>query len=95
MGRKHRHSEVTETTVIHHLNVRGLAGLHLGKRVTVMTRHTEATGVIQWLLYEADVINFGNPMRDKWASGRTATVITPMPNQDIITEMGDDVPVNG
>lgn len=78
----------------YHLKVKGLAGLHIGQHVTIKTKNTEASGVLQGFEHETDIINdigFGG---ESWALGKTRTTITLLPDQRIVAEMGDGVIVH-
>ncbi|WP_104087057.1 hypothetical protein [Arthrobacter sp. GMC3] len=73
--------------------VRDLAGKHLGKTITITTANTTDTGVLQGIQHVSDVLNAGNPMRDEWIRGRTATAITLLPDQTIVAELTDEVTI--
>lgn len=75
----------------YHLNVRGLAGLHIGKQVTVKTKHTEASGILQGFKHESEAISDSGFSGESWALGKTHTTITLLPYQNIVAEMMDEV----
>lgn len=77
----------------YHLNVRGLAGLHIGKHVTVKTKHTEASGVLQGFEHEGSVITELTYGGEEHHPGATTTHLTIFPNQRILAEMMDTVEV--
>lgn len=78
----------------YNITVKELAGTHLGQRITITTKHTEATGVLQGFRHDAVALNAGNLMRDEWVTGRRTISITLLPNQEIIANMGDEVVVH-
>lgn len=78
----------------YHLNVKGLAGLHLGKQITITTKNTEATGVLQGFRHDTDAINDLDFRGENWINGGTTTTITLLPNQRIVAKMGDAVVVH-
>lgn len=78
----------------YHLNVRGLAGLHIGKQVTVKTKHTEASGILQGFKHESEAISDSGFSGESWALGKSRTTITLLPYQNIVAEMMDAVEVH-
>lgn len=79
----------------YHLNVRGLAGLHIGKHVTIKTQHTEASGILQGFTCGAMAINDSGLTGESWVLGPKTATITLLPDQRIIAEIGDEVVVHG
>ena len=79
----------------YHLNVRGLAGLHIGQRITVKTQHTEATGILQGFRHDTDTINDSGFGGESWVLGKTRTTITLLPDQNIMATMTDEVLIHG
>lgn len=79
----------------YHLNVRGLAGLHIGKNVTIKTTHTEATGVLQGFKHESKAICDSSFAGESWALGQTHTTITLLPHQNIVATMEDEIVMHG
>ncbi|GAA5229247.1 hypothetical protein [Arthrobacter cryoconiti] len=71
-----------------------LNGNHIGKTITVKTKNTEATGVLQGFAHDTDTINDSSFGRESWALGKTSTTITLLPDQRIIAEMADEVEVH-
>lgn len=78
----------------YHLNVRGLAGLHIGKHVTIKTKHTEASGVLQGFEHEGSVITELTYGGEDHHPGATTTHLTIFPDQRILAEMTDEVVVH-
>lgn len=76
------------------ITVKDLSGHHLGKRITITTEHTTAEGVLQGFRHDAVALDAGNLIRDEWVTGKRATTITLLPNQDIVAELGDVVVVH-
>ena len=74
--------------------VADLTGHHLGQRITIKTRHTEATGILQGFNCGAMAINDSNLTGDHWVLGPKTCGITLLPGQRIIAEMGDEVVVH-
>lgn len=79
----------------YHLNVKGLAGLHIGQHVTVKTKHTEASGVLQGFRHDTETINDSSFGGKSWALGQTQSTITLVPDQRIVATMEDEVVVHG
>lgn len=77
------------------ITVKALAGFHLGKHITVKTKHTEASGVLQGFTHDSDTINDSGFGGESWALGKTRTTITLLPGQRIIADLGDEVTVHG
>lgn len=75
--------------------VKALSGAHLGQRITITTKHTTATGVLQGFRHDADAIDDSSFGGEAWARGATRTTITLLPNQTIVANMGDVVVVHG
>lgn len=75
--------------------VKTLSGFHLGMRITIKTKHTEASGILQGFSHDNDAINDSGFGGESWALGQTHTTITLLPHQNIVAEMGDEVVVHG
>lgn len=65
---------------------------NLGQRIVITAAHTEASGVLPGFRHDTDAISDG-PLRapDTWVKGRTPSTVPLLPNQGIVSEMGDVV----
>lgn len=79
----------------YHLKVKGLAGLHIGQHVTIKTKNTEASGVLQGFEHEGSVITELTYSGEEHHPGGATTHLTIFPNQRILATMEDEVVVHG
>ena len=75
--------------------VRDLAGAHLGRRITVTTANTEATGVLQGFEHEGSIITNLTYGGIEHIPGATTTHLTIFPGQRVLAELGDEIVVHG
>lgn len=78
----------------YHITVKALSGAHLGKRITITTDNTEATGVLQGFEHEGSVITNQTYGGEEHIPGATTTHLTIFPDQRILAQMADKVEVH-
>ncbi|UIK88983.1 hypothetical protein [Arthrobacter polaris] len=72
----------TESTVQH------LSSGHLGRRVTVKTKHTEALGVLKGFEHDSSIIANLTYAGTDYVPGATTTHVTTFPDQRALAGMG-------
>lgn len=74
--------------------VKDLAGHHIGQKITIVTEHTETTGILQTIQIGAHLINEQDFDGDHWAIGQTTATITLVTGQTIVAKMRDNVAIH-